>query len=228
MFRKNSRRNCSDSSRNRGDFHIKVLKSFRIDVSMQLGGSFLMSRNRENESFRIVAEGPAEMAEEKETLKSPGGDPSGERASESDPVEASESGKASVHVCGQVRRPGVYELDAESRLIDAVMAAGGFAEGADEDYLNLAGRIADGMKIYVPAPGENLPEEEAPADDGKININTAGPEQLQELPGIGPKRAEDIISYRESHGDFGSPEDIMKVPGIKDAAFAKIRDKIKI
>ena len=195
-----------------------------------LGGCFLMSRNRKNESFRILSEGPAEMAEEKEALKSPGGDgnPSGERASDADPMEASESGKASVHVCGRVRNPGVYELDAESRLIDAVTAAGGFAEGADEDCLNLAGRITDGMKIYVPAPGENLPEEEAPADDGKININTAGPEQLQELPGIGPKRAEDIISYRESHGDFGSPEDIMKVPGIKDAAFAKIRDKIKI
>lgn len=139
-----------------------------------------------------------------------------------------------VHVSGYVNKPGVYMLDAGSRVYEAIELAGGFQEEADEAFLNLAAMLQDGQKIVV------LSEEEAETAMGAsgydssesetgvklININTATKESLMTLPGIGESRAESIITYREKNGDFSSIKDIMKVSGIKEAAFEKIKDYI--
>ncbi len=150
------------------------------------------------------------------------------------PLETGEEPVACyVHVCGEVRRPGVYQLAAGSRIYEAVELAGGFTENAAPDFINLAEPISDGMKVDVPdvqraeavsamepSPGE--------ADDGRVNINTADRALLMTLTGIGEARADAIILYREEHGSFSAIEDIMRVPGIKDAAFQKIKEKIKV
>lgn len=147
--------------------------------------------------------------------------------------ETAETGESVwVHVCGAVMCPGVYELQKGSRIYEAVEAAGGMAEGAAADYLNMAESLTDGSKVFVPYASD-LPEEEQfgslkEETDGPVDINHAGKELLMSLPGIGEARAEAIIAYRETHGAFEKPEDIMKVSGIKEAAYEKMKDKITV
>ena len=160
-----------------------------------------------------------------------------------------------VHICGAVSAPGVYELPAGSRIIDAVEAGGGFLPEADEACCNLAEEIVDGCQIYIMTKTEscadgqtekkagiqtspdsdmqttdrNARSNSAPAlENGLVNLNTADVAALMTLPGIGESRAKAIISYREQHGAFAKIEDIMKISGIKQAAFSKIKDKITV
>lgn len=135
-----------------------------------------------------------------------------------------------VHVCGSVRAEGVYEIPEGSRCMDAVEAAGGFADYADRTYLNLAEPVRDGQKIYVPTRDESAlwQEESREAEAGLVDINTASRDELMTLSGIGEARADEIITYRENNGPFESIEDIMNVPGIKESAFQKIKARIKV
>jgi competence protein ComEA len=135
-----------------------------------------------------------------------------------------------VYVCGEVKKPGVYTLPKGSRADDALNSAGGFTDNADTEYVNLAAKVNDGDRLYFPDKEEALTEREKEEAEmsGLVNINTADETLLCTLPGIGSARAKDIISYRESHGDFETKEDIMNVSGIKDAAYSKICDKITV
>lgn len=160
-----------------------------------------------------------------------------------------------VHICGAVSAPGVYELPAGSRIIDAVEAGGGFLPEAEEACCNLAEEIVDGCQIYIMTKSEscadgqtekkagiqtspdsdmqttdrNVRSNSATAlENGLVNLNTADVAALMTLPGIGESRAKAIISYREQHGAFAQIEDIMKISGIKQAAFSKIKDKITV
>lgn len=151
--------------------------------------------------------------------------------------------KIAVYVCGHVVSPGVVYLPEGSRICDAVTAAGGFAPDAAQDAVNLAMLVSDGLQIRVPGKNEAVSGETgiaggthtaaaaqgngSPQNGGRININTASGEELQQLPGIGKSRAEDIIAYR-SKKPFGSIEEIMQVPGIKKGAFGKIKDRIAV
>lgn len=134
-----------------------------------------------------------------------------------------------VHVCGRVCRPGVVMLPVGSRVWEAVEAAGGLAEDAQDTAVNLAEVLQDGQKVYIPAIGESVAEDAAQAtDSGRVNLNTADAVRLQTLSGIGASRAEDILSYRETHGGFQTIEEIMQVPGIKESIYEKIKDKITV
>ena len=145
-----------------------------------------------------------------------------------------------VYVCGQVAAPGVYELSAGARVYQAIARAGGTLEGASPESLNLAQQAEDGQKIYVPSK-EEAEAGTFPQDDswgaasssreqggGKVNLNTAGLEELMTLTGIGQTRAEAIITYREEEGAFQAPEDIMKVDGIKEGIYEKLKDEITV
>ena len=159
----------------------------------------------------------------------------------------------SVHVCGAVNDAGVCSVPEDARVIDAVQAAGGFAEDADTEAVNLAAFLVDGCRLRIPSvsetdgdPATEVPPvitvgtDAQPADslivladgisdrDGKINLNTASAEELCTLNGIGPKRASDIIRYREEHGAFTNIEEVMNVNGIKQSLFAKIRAYIRV
>lgn len=142
-----------------------------------------------------------------------------------------------VDVSGAVLNPGVYELKCGSRVEDAIRAAGGLAEDADVSVLNRASPLTDGMKILVPRQGEAAQDTvsgagEAQASSGSIastslvNINTATSAELQTLSGVGPSTAEAIIADREENGLFASTEDLMRVSGIGEKKFAKIKDAI--
>ncbi|MEG7530136.1 MAG: helix-hairpin-helix domain-containing protein [Hungatella sp.] len=135
-----------------------------------------------------------------------------------------------VHICGEVVSPGVYEMEAGSRVFQVVERAGGFTGEAAKGYLNLAEMIRDGMKIAVPSVTElekNAVYGESAGDEAKkVNLNTATKEELMTLKGVGEAKAEDILRYREDHGGFQSIEEIMEISGIKDAAFQKIKDDI--
>ena len=135
-----------------------------------------------------------------------------------------------VHICGEVNNPGVYELPEGSRIFEAVEAAGGFTEDASQSSLNLAQLISDEAQIVIlsQAEAEEKAKLEREQAAGIINLNTASKEQLMTLPGIGESRAEDIIRYRKESGGFQSIEEIMKVPGIKESAYLKIKDSITV
>lgn len=133
-----------------------------------------------------------------------------------------------VYVCGQVNSPGVVILNAGARVYEAIAAAGGMTGDALVNAVNQAETVTDGQMIYVPGIGEEYVIETSSLGDGLVNINTAGVDELMTLPGIGESRANAIIDYRESAGGFSTIEDIMLVSGIKESAFSKIKDYIKI
>lgn len=133
-----------------------------------------------------------------------------------------------VYVVGEVVNPGVYMLKDDARVCDAIDAAGGFTENAAKDYLNLASKISDGEKIVVYSIEQVQHSEDMSEQSTLVNINTASADKLMTLPGIGQSRANDIIKYREKNGRFETIEDIMKVSGIKEAAFSKIEDLITV
>ncbi len=193
-----------------------------------------------------------------------------------------------VYVCGAVCHPGVYPMHSGMRVFEAVELAGGFAENADEDWVNQAGYLQDGQQLYICTKDETQQMQEAAGSagnavqqgkagnaggimqqgtagsagsmmqqgtagntggavqqgtvpgsgaasqessgmtDGKVNLNTADAETLMTLPGIGEVKAEAIIQYRTEHGAFSSIEEIQNIPGIKQAVFSKIEDRITV
>lgn len=117
-----------------------------------------------------------------------------------------------VHVSGSVKRAGVYQLEKDKRIIDAIEKAGGMLEEADSDALNLAEKIKDGMKIYVPKKGEKPTTSTNLKSQSYIDLNLAEKEELMTLPGVGEKTADKIIAYREAR-PFEKVEDLLKVSG---------------
>lgn len=184
--------------------------------------------------------GNTEKKEAEETGKSEtSGDLSGEKEPE----------LVFVHVCGAVVSPGVYGMEADARVYEAVSCAGGLREDAAGEAVNQAQKVTDGERIYIPTREEVMngliPEAEEDTEtavgsteesggaqtgstDGKVNINTASAEELKTLSGIGDTRAESIIRYREEQGGFQSVEDLMNVEGIKEGVFEKIKDRITV
>lgn len=141
-----------------------------------------------------------------------------------------------VHVDGAVAQPGVFTLVDGSRVNDAVLAAGGLTEEADTSTTNLAAPLADGAKVHIPtsdelaapvsAEGGGATGAASASSNGLVNINTATSADLQTLSGVGEATAAAIIEDREANGPFTSPEDLMRVSGIGEKKFAKIKDHI--
>jgi len=163
-----------------------------------------------------------------------------------------------VYVSGAVKAPGVYTLAAGSRVDDAVRAAGGLTERAESAGTNLAAQLSDGEHVHVAATGESAPSGALGPSSGsdaaggkkgagasgkgagkkaaagqkagaaKVNVNTAGAEELQTLPGVGPATAKAIIAWREENGRFRSVDDLLDVSGIGKATLAKFRDRVSV
>ena len=151
-----------------------------------------------------------------------------------------------VHVAGAVARPGLYHLPAGSRVADALVLAGGKLPRADLDRLNLAARLVDGQKILVTRRGEPTPPGEpasggggggtntfggdaaAPAPGEPVDLNTADFAALDSLPGIGPATARAILEERTRRGGFRSTRDLLRVPGIGEGRFARLKDRVRV
>ena len=135
-----------------------------------------------------------------------------------------------IDVTGAVNKPGVYTLSANSRVIDAIKAAGNSAPGADLSTINLARVLSDGEQIYVDATVVNSAGVRVSKNvrRGPININRASASQLDSLDGIGPVIAKRIIEYRKVNGPFLTVEDLQKVSGIGVAKFSTIKSKVRV
>lgn len=227
----------------------EILSMEETDVTggMPAGGMEAGNAENSSENGNNTGNGTGDRTAE-ETGEYPGAD----GASEEELQEPEAAGPGIyVHVCGEVQIPGVYELPEGSRAFEAVEAAGGFTEAAAQESVNLAAAVWDGMRLNIPdraeaenltpaelerftgqgmSAGQGIPDGNGAAEErfSLVNINTAGREELMTLNGIGESRADDIIRYRTQNGGFGSIEDIKKVPGIKDAMFQKIKDRITV
>ncbi|WP_173923895.1 ComEA family DNA-binding protein [Agromyces sp. Marseille-P2726] len=137
-----------------------------------------------------------------------------------------------VHVLGAVAEPGLVELAAGARVVDAVAAAGGFTAEADPAGVNLARPVVDGEQLVVLALGEAPPPAPdgtaAGAGDGLVHLNTADVAALDTLPRIGPALAQRIIDWREANGPFTSVDQLLDVAGIGDAVFSGLADKVTL
>ena len=143
-----------------------------------------------------------------------------------------------VQIGGHVTKAGLYELQEEARLEDLILLAGGMTKSADQNRVNLALRLRDGGYYYIPAMDEKIPETAANASlnaqmsediiNYPIDLNSATQEELESLPGIGPIKAADILSYRDEIGSFSSVEELLEVDGIGPATLETIIDLITV
>lgn len=137
-------------------------------------------------------------------------------------------GTALVHVVGAVHKPGIYELPRGSRVIDAVMAAGGATDQVGGCGVNLARVINDGEQINIPSTTEDCSQSASGANSTQVSLNQASAEQLDTLPGIGPTLAQRIVQWRETNTGFSSIEQLNDVPGIGDKLFAGLKDQLSL
>lgn len=147
-----------------------------------------------------------------------------------------------VHVTGQVVEPGVVELPAGSRVVDAVRAAGGLTDEADRSSLNLARALVDGEQVWVGRPGDEPPAGWSPpataggagagtaegAGRPPLDLNAAGQADLEELPGVGPVTAGHILAWRDEHGRFSRVDELLEVSGIGERTLAQLQPLVTV
>lgn len=199
--------------------------------------SWMLSLN-ENRFERSLVLAESEKSSEAVTLSS-------------DQLSQPQEPKLAVHIAGAIHKPGVYYLPQGSRVVDLVKVAQGVLKAADLNQVNLAQSLRDGQKVVIPLQqvasrtrsgnvtggfpnaGAGGMSNSWSGTDGfssgkKVNINAASKEELQTLSGVGPSRAETIIQYRTEHGPFRKLEDLMKISGIGEKTFTKLKDQISL
>lgn len=153
-----------------------------------------------------------------------------------EPAPPASAPTLAVHVAGAVAEPGLYELPPGARITDALRAAGGNLPRADLDRLNLAAKVIDGQKIMVTRRGESAPPDTgagaqiqgSPGPGEPIDLNTADLAALDSLPGIGPGMARAILEERTRRGGFQTVRDLLRVPGIGEGRFARLKDRVRV
>lgn len=170
------------------------------------------------------------------TLEAPSTTPETEIQTELEPEQLI------IDIKGAVKYPGVYTLSENQRIVDAIEAAGGYADDANPVLINHAQKLQDEMVIFIPKIGEDASEaleqlvqistanssNNSSNNTGKINLNKATESDLTQLPGIGPSKASAIIQHRTEHGNFKTSEDLKQVTGIGDKTFEQLKDLIDV
>ncbi len=217
---------------------IEKIKEYKLflaiaAIGLLLGGYFLF--HRPNSSASTVPDLYPTSSSTASTEKA-----SASRSKEEKPAPSmnEEPEIITVDVKGAVKQPGVYELRVGSRVHDAIYKAGGMTADANSQSVNLAQKLSDEAVIYVAKEGEEVPElgssensakSSASAEKtGKVHLNRATEAELQTVSGIGQKRAQDIIAYREANGPFRSVEDLKNVSGIGEKTLEKLKDAFTV
>ena len=153
----------------------------------------------------------------------------------SEEISSEVPAKIKIYIAGEVVSPGVYELDENSRIEDAINIAGGLTKDAFLRDVNLACILEDAMKIYIPNKNDNENIEiisgnttNTTSTSNGININKADASELESIPGIGPSTAQKIITYRNENGKFSSIDDIKNISGIGDKKFESIKEYLSV
>lgn len=215
----------------------KSLYILVIIISISIGIYMFFTKENDNLDEEILIENTQEKIDKEKT------------------EEITTNNNIVVYITGCIKSPGVYEMQQENRIADLIEKAGGVTEEADTNSINLAYKLEDEMKIYVPSKKDienkleegvneqnrteeyisrensNLETKDSNKDSNKIpkiNINTASQTELETLPGIGTSTALKIIEYRKETGKFKSIEDIKNVKGIGESKYNKIKELIKV
>ena len=135
--------------------------------------------------------------------------------------------KIYVHVAGSVKTPGIYQLDSGTRVYDAVLAAGGFTDKANQSSVNMARALNDGEQLIISSESSSVTFEGS-VSSSLISLNQASTSQLEDLPGVGPALAGRIVDWRTANGGFKAKEDLLNVAGIGDKLFASFKDLVTL
>ena len=191
-------------------------------IAVLVCGIIYITANYRQQTGEIVTESFTDQADSPKRTAAGTGKPE-------ETARAAQAGDAVyIHICGEVKKPGVYLFSSAPRLVEVVKRAGGFTKKADRSAVNQAESVADGSQIRIPSKksGKSVEKAQDDVSEGKVNINTASREELMTLNGIGESKASQIISYREANGAFEKIDDIMNITGIKEGVFSKIKDYI--
>ena len=210
---------------------IEKIKEYKLflaltAIGLLLGGYFLFHRPQSSTSTIPDLYQTSRSTSSKEKTSASSSREEKPAASVSDAPEI-----ITVDVKGAVKQPGVYELRSDSRVHDAIHKAGGMTAEANSQSVNLAQKLSDEAVIYVPALGssESPSTSSASAEKtGKVHLNRATESELQTVSGIGQKRAQDIIAYRDANGPFRSVDDLKNVSGIGEKTLEKLRDAFTV
>lgn len=196
-----------------------------VALLLVIGYQYYDSHNEDDDAKEFLKINTSGVTDKNKALESGSSDLAIERASE-------EKEEIMVHISGAVNKPGILRLDSNKRVVDALDLAGGARDDADLDKINLAAKLHDEEKIYIPKIGEvqsNISSlassPSSSASSSKININSADLNELTKIPGVGEKTAQKILDYR-ANNSFSSIEDIKNVPGIGDKKFESMKDYI--
>lgn len=189
-------------------------------IVLLLGGYFIFNRQEEEE---LLWETATETFEESTT--------------ETQASENAAQTEIMVDVKGAIKKPGVYTLSTEARLNELILIAGGFTDEAEIRQLNLAEKLSDQQMIYVPNKEElefkvettqEVGVADSQTDSSLVNLNTADSMELQQLPGVGPAKAQAILSYREENGAFNSVDDLLQISGFGEKTVDKLREMVSL
>lgn len=228
---------------------IEKMKEYKILIGLSLIGliiaGFFMINGQSSRRSNV-----AELAQE--TVTSSGAESekisigtkknSQKEKAEPQTSSSAESEFLTVDVKGAVKNPGIYQLKKTSRINDAIQKAGGLTTDADSKSINLAQKLTDEAVVYVATMGENAASvssntgqsstsgtsEVASQKGNKVNLNTADLSELQTISGIGQKRAQDILDYREANGKFNSVDDLKNVSGVGAKTLEKLKEYVTV
>lgn len=228
---------------------IEKMKEYKILIGLSLigliiAGFFMINgqSSRRSNVAELAQETVASSKTESEEISTGTKKNSQKEKAEPQTSSSEESEFLTVDVKGAVKNPGIYQLKKTSRINDAIQKAGGLTTDADSKSINLAQKLTDEAVVYVATMGENAASvssntgqsstsgtsEVASQKGNKVNLNTADLSELQTISGIGQKRAQDILDYREANGKFNSVDDLKNVSGVGAKTLEKLKEYVTV
>lgn len=228
---------------------IEKMKEYKILIGLSLigliiAGFFMINgqSSRQSNVAELAQETVTSSEAESEEISTGTKKNSQKEKAEPQTSSSEESEFLTVDVKGAVKNPGIYQLKKTSRINDAIQKAGGLTTDADSKSINLAQKLTDEAVVYVATMGENAANvssntgqsstsgtsEVASQKGNKVNLNTADLSELQTISGIGQKRAQDILDYREANGKFNSVDDLKNVSGVGAKTLEKLKEYVTV